>query len=294
MSNSTRKYEELVERHLDVCLRSGDEFMCRCWLHEDRSASLQFNVKSGLWICFSCGEKGNAKTFMRQFGGTFREPEVEVADIYAKLDMLDALKTPVKPSVLPEATLKRYSFPTDYWDGRGLSRDIQKVFDLGYDPMEDEAIIPVRNPNGGLMGVIRRRLAMDDGPKYMYYKGFPRKASLFASWLVAKSDTDHVAITEGALDAVSVWQAGVPAVAQYGSSLSREQVVLLRRLGITKITLFYDDDKAGREAVWTAIPLLRDFLVYVVSYPESDRKQDPGDLSPKQIARLVAQAKLIL
>lgn len=287
-------YSDLVKRHLDVSLKSGDEFMCRCWFHEDRSASLQFNVKSGLWICFSCGERGNAKTFIKHFGGTFREPEVEVADIYAKLDMLDALQTPVKAAVLPEATLKRYTFPTDYWDGRGLSRDIQKVFDLGYDPMEDEAIIPVRNSNGGLMGVIRRRLAMDDGPKYLYYKGFPRKTSLFASWLVAKSDTDAVVITEGALDAVAVWQAGIPAVAQYGSALSREQVILLRRLGITKITLFYDNDKAGQEAVWTAIPMLRDFLIYVVSYPETGRKQDPGGMTPDQIAKLVAGAKLIL
>lgn len=287
-------YTDLAEKYLDITLRSGDEYMARCWKHDDRSASLQFNVKNGLWICFSCGNKGNAKTLLREFGGTYREPEVDVADIYAKLDALEAIAGPQTPPTLPEATLRQYQFPTDYWDGRGLSKQVQDVFDLGYNPMDDEAIIPVRNMNGGLIGVIRRRLAMDDGPKYLYYKGFPRKTSLFASWLVAKSSTDHVAITEGSLDAVAVWQAGVPAVAQYGSSLSREQVVLLRRMGITRVTLFYDHDKAGQEAVWSAIPLLRDFLIYVVSYPDTPHKLDPGDLATSQIAKMVARAKLIL
>ena len=287
-------YSDVVDKYLDVSLKSGDEWMARCWFHEDRSASLQFNVKSGLWVCFSCGAKGNIKTFMREFGGTYREPEVEVADIYAKLDLLDAARTPVKAAVLPESTLRLYTFPTDYWDGRGLSRAIQRVFDLGYDPLEDDAIIPVRNIHGELTGVIRRRLDLTAMPKYLYYKGFPRKSSLFGSWLMAKSPDDHAVLVEGALDAIAVWQAGYSGLAQFGSSISKEQVALLRRLGVTTVTLFYDSDKAGQEANYQAIPMLRDFLVRVVSYDDTGRKEDPGGLKPEQIKRMVDQAKLLL
>lgn len=289
-----KDYSDVAEKYLDVTLRSGTEWMARCPFHDDSSASLQFNVEKGLYYCFACHAKGNIKTFLRHFGAQYRDPEVDVADIYAKLDLIDSVsKSPTKPSTLPESTLKRYAFPTDYWDGRGLSRAVQTAFDLGYDPIENDAIIPVRNINGELIGVIRRRLEKDAMPKYMYYKGFPRKTSMFASWLVAKKGTDHAVITEGSLDAVSVWQAGHPALAQYGSSISREQVVLLRRLGITRVTLFYDNDRAGREANLAAIPLLRDFLVYVVQYSDDDVK-DPGGMDNKTIRARIDGAKLIL
>lgn len=286
-----QRYAELVDKQLEVTLRSGDEYMCRCPKHDDRSASLQVNVVKGLFICFSCGWKGSIRTLL----GNIKEPEPEIADVLAILDAVDnATHAPERPTTLPEATLRRFGFPTTYWHDRGLTDATVALFQLGYDPMNNEAIIPVRNMNGGLIGVIRRLLEMDAHPKYLYYKGFPRKTSLFASWLVAKHATDHVVITEGAVDSMSVWDAGIPAVAQYGSSISREQVVLLRRMGIAKVTLFYDNDKAGREATLTAIPLLRDFLVYAVSYPDSAGKIDPGGMPADQIRGYVDRATLIL
>lgn len=289
-----KDYSDVAEKYLEVTLRSGNEWMARCPFHDDSSASLQFNIEKGLYYCFACHAKGNIKTFLRHFGGNYREPEVDVADIYAKLDLIDSVsKSPVSHPVLPESTLKRYTFPTDYWASRGLSKAVQEAFDLGYDPIENEAIIPVRNIDGGLMGVIRRRLEAEYGPKYLYYKGFPRKTSLFASWLVNKRQTDHVAITEGSLDAVSVWQAGYPAVAQYGSSISPEQAILLRRLGINRVTLFYDNDNAGRDATLYAVRQLRDFMIYVVKYREDDPK-DPGSMNPSTIRERIDGAKLIL
>ena len=306
-------YAKIAEANLDVVLRSGDEWMCKCPYHEDRSPSLQFNVAKGLWVCFSCQRKGNAKTL---FGEGFREPEPDIEAVIAQLNMIEAA-TKVKPRpVLSESVLKRYSFPTDYWHDRGFSDTIIKAFQLGYDPIEDDAIIPVRYPDGGLIGVIRRKLASDWGPKYMYPKNFPRKTTMFGAWLVAKAQTDHVVVVEGSVDAMAVWAAGIPAVAQYGSSISREQVVMLRRLGINRVTLFYDNDKAGFHANHVALgmpdlncpscenilqsrhhrqmePLLRDFLVYTVKYRLNDPK-DPGDMGRRIVRNRVDDAVLIL
>lgn len=69
--------------------------------------------------------------------------------------------------------------------------------------------------------------------------------------------------------------------------------MLLRRLGIARITLFYDNDAAGREATLSAIPLLRDFLVYVVRYRKGDPK-DPGACSTDRVSELIKSAKLLL
>lgn len=287
-------YLELADRFLDVTLKSGDEYMAKCFVHEDSSASLQYNIKNGLWICFACGAKGNAKSLVRHFGGTYRDPEIDIADIYAKLALIDKeSKTDIVDSTVPESMLKRYTFPTEYWASRGFIQASIDAFDLGYDPLEDEAIIPIRNIDGKLKGFIRRQLGNSNAPRYMYPRGFPRKKSLFASWMVAKKQTDTVVITEGSLDAIKVWQAGYPAVGQYGSSLSIEQVVLLRRLGITKAILFFDDDKAGHKATETAIPLLRDFLTYRIRYQRGDAS-DPGAMDEATIQACIDDARLIL
>jgi len=305
-------YAKVAEDNLEVMIRSGDEWMCKCPYHEDRSPSLQFNVAKGLWICFSCQRKGNAKTL---FGEDFRPPEPDIESVLAQLDLIEAASHAQPVPLLSESILKRYNFPTDYWMNRGFSSTIIKAFQLGYDPLENDAIIPVRNVDGGLIGVIRRKLENDFGPKYMYPKHFPRKTTMFGSWLVAKATTDHVVIVEGSADAMAVWGAGVPSMAQYGSSLSREQVVLLRRLGIKRVTLFYDNDEAGLHANHIALatpdkgcdkcrnhlkhprdtmfPLLNDFLVSVVQYKMNDPK-DPGAMGRRIIVRRIDEARLIL
>lgn len=283
------KYEDIVERHFQVVLRSGDEFMCRCLKHEDQSASLQFNVAKGLFYCFSCHWAGNVKTLMRDMGETFRE-EVDVQDVLAALDAIEAqANTPTILKAMPESLLKRYQFPNDYWSGRGFTPTTIDTFSLGYDPMEDCAIIPVRNVQSQLIGVIRRRLADDGGPRYMYPKGFPRKTSLFGAHLVAKSVSDHVVLVEGSVDAMKVWQAGYQGLAQYGSSINPAQVRLLARLGVNHVTLFYDDDKAGWAATDIAMEALREFYVDVVMYRPSD-KSDPGAMTSKQIRSRIEHA----
>jgi DNA primase len=305
-------YAAIADANLEVVIRSGDEWMCKCPYHEDRSPSLQFNVAKGLWICFSCQRKGNAKTL---FGDKFREPEPDIEAVLAQLDLIESVQNEAPRKVLSESVLKRYSFPTDYWTERGFSSTIIKAFQLGYDPLENDATIPVRYMDGGLIGVIRRKLENDFGPKYMYPKGFPRKTTMFGSWMVAKTSTDHVVVTEGSVDAMAVWAAGIPAVGQYGSSISREQVMLLRRLGIQRVTLFYDNDEAGFHANHIALglpsvecpkcqthienprnkmyPLLEGFLVSVVRYKMNDLK-DPGAMGRRIIRNRVDDAVLVL
>lgn len=288
MASTKGKYEDLVERHFQVVLRSGDEFMCRCLKHEDSSASLQFNVEKGLFYCFSCHWAGNVKTLTRELGESFRET-VDVSDVLKRLDALDEQAKQVAFKPLPETVLRRYDFPTDYWAGRGFTDTTIDVFNLGYDPLENCATIPVRTMSGGLLGVIRRRLINDGGPRYLYPKGFPRKTSLFGSWLVAKSVSEHAVLVEGSVDAMSVWQSGHQGLAQYGSSLNPAQVRLLGQLGVQHVTLFFDNDKAGWAATDIAADLLRDFYVDVVRYRRSDPK-DPGAASSRRVRQMIDSA----
>ena len=104
---------------------------------------------------------------------------------------------------------------------------------------------------------------------------------------------DHVVITEGPLDAVKVWQAGYDAVAQYGSSLADGQVDVLRGLGVYRVTLFYDNDRAGKMAARQAMDVLPDFLVATVSYRRLPYK-DPGEMPEGVIANVIEDAEVRL
>jgi hypothetical protein len=247
------KYESFADKHLSVVNRSGDEYMVRCVVHDDANASMQFNVESGLWLCFGCGAAGNIRSLERELGIRATEDAADLGDVYAKLDALKNPDAPILP-VKDEMYLRRYQIPTRYWtDERGFEPRTIAAFDLGYDPVGDfmgpYVTIPIRNVNGGLLGVIKRYLAKDAELRYRYPKGFKRSENLFGSWMVEKDPTAHtVVLTEGAIDAMKVWQAGFPAMAIYGSSLSKTQVRLLNRLGVQKVVLLFDNDKAGWKA----------------------------------------------
>lgn len=318
MSGRMFRYEAIIEQHFQVTLRSGEEFMARCIWHGDSTSSLQINAESGLFICFTCGMKGNAKTLLRELGLQYADVEVDVQDLLQRIAALSAPDTaPVLP-VLNESYLKRYAIPTKYWEARGITLATQVQFGLGYDPIDDFLTIPLRDVNGGLLGVIRRYMGKDveNSQRYRYPKGFKRSQNLFASWLVEQDpDADTVVLVEGSLDAVKVWQAGYPAMAIYGSSLSASQVRVLRRLGVGKVVLMFDDDKAGIKATDSCLghhthtehgrkveeykpetDLSREFLVYRTDYGNLGKKSprrpsDPGAMSHDEIDHMLTKAR---
>lgn len=304
------RYADFAGKHLDITVVSGGEAMCRCIVHDDSKASMQFNLNTGLWVCFACGEGGNLKRLCRELGiSIVADPEPDIQELIKKLDLLRMPSRKAgQPEPLDESHLTRYRFPTDYWTGRGFTDETIAAFDLGFDPMHDLVSIPVRDEHGRLLGVIKRYLDPDAELRYRYPKGFSRSQNLFASWLIEQAATDLVVICEGAVDAMKVWQAGFPAVAQYGSSIGPAQVRLLRRLGVGQVVLFFDNDKAGRKAEACAqgakfhlrkgrtikeydpaLDLRRGFLLSKVRYSRS-MPSDPGAMCDDQIVSAIDQA----
>jgi DNA primase len=295
-------YEKLADRMFDVRLRSGDEWSVLCPLHQDHTPSFSVNVRSGLYYCHVCKRGGHINKLASDRGFAPAD-DLDASLVYLR-DQLDAIKEGLDDEddeddtdtydglkIVDESLLRRYEFDTDYWRvQRKLSDQTIAVFQLGYDPLTSRPTIPLRSVSGDLLGVIVRKL---DGsfPKYKNPPGFTRTTALFGSWLYDQlpADVTEVAIVEGPVDAIKCWQAGVPALAQFGSSLSEDQVDLLHRLGVYTVTLFYDNDKGGYDATLHALPLLGEFRVKLVGY-ESSRQSDPGKVSDKGIRRLTKNA----
>lgn len=260
-------YEHIADRYLDVVLRGPTELMCKCPLC-DGDASLQFNTEKGLWICFRCGQGGTAKRLVKLIGGTYADPEVSVQVLQTALDNLqNPKKSQQSKKVFNENWLLRFEgdSPDGYWANRGFTKASQQKWGLGYDPLSNKATIAYRNSSGELLGIIYRRLD-NEFPRYLYPKGFDRGGSIYGSWEIMHSRSHAIAIVEGSTDCIWLDQCGWTAGAQYGSSITKRQVQLLRKLGIKSVTLFYDYDEAGRKAEEQAVKMLSGFFLYRVKW----------------------------
>lgn len=232
------KWERLIQSHFDVVGTSGDEFICRCPWHQDgNKPNLYVNGVKGLYLCHSCNAKGHLSALEDDL------PPLDTSDVR---NLLKALQKPAEAArTYPESWLAQFTPYHEEWDRRGLSKFIQEKFDLGYDPITNALTIPVRNRYGKLTGVVRRTLEKSKSiPRYHYPRGFRNSETVFGLWLVKQRHT-KIAVVEGAIDAISCWDARVPAVAIMGSRIHDGQVEQLARHGVRHVVLMLDNDPAG-------------------------------------------------
>lgn len=62
-------YEEIVSKYIDDYKIRRDELICLCPFHDEDTPSFNFNIETGLFKCFGCGESGNAVTFVAKMEG---------------------------------------------------------------------------------------------------------------------------------------------------------------------------------------------------------------------------------
>lgn len=311
---------EFVERHLVVQQRSDDEWSVLCPIHSDNNASMRINIAKGVFYCHGCHVRGTLSKLAWTLKLPYRRlnsQEAGMSTLMAKLGKLREGGITTAPAAFwEEKRLDRYrSVQTPWWTdqpraGCGFTANTIDSFDLGYDPIEEQAIIPIRDMHGRLLGVTRRNLGRDSRIKYKDPKGFDKSGNLFAAWFLPQVTAHYVVLVEGPKDCMKVWQAGHPSVAQYGSYITPEQIRILRHLGITTVITMYDNDEGGRTA-WRASrgiittlargakkhhydPSrdLRRFFITKRAAWRTDHK-DPGETPEKEIDKMVRRAPYI-
>lgn len=243
---SKHKYGSFVDSYMKVAGRAGEEWTVSCPVHPDRNPSCSINVRTGAWICYSCGARGGIKHLERIFRA--RATGGSVSDDY--LDGLreraaEVINRPRVEStnIYPEAWLNQFDQPTDYWRKRGFGSPFASHWRLGYDTEHHAATIPLRTLKGEVIGVIRRYLSKKAKPRYKYPSGLRISQYVWGLW--EPREQPFVVITEGSVDALAMWQAGIPAVALLGSRVSDRQARIIRSIGAREIISALDNDKAG-------------------------------------------------
>src|SRR6185369_15763495 len=129
---------------------------------------------------------------------------------------------------------------------------------------ENQLIIPFQNEKGEIVAFTSRKIETSGDVtqnKYLHlpnYENYQKSHFLYNYFRVKKmTEVDFCYLVEGFFDAISLTQAGINnCLASLGTSLSRQQINLLKKLK-KKIVLFLDGDTAGQQAtIKLAIALL--------------------------------------
>jgi DNA primase len=145
-----------------------------------------------------------------------------------------------------------------------------------YDRFRGRIIFPIFNLSEKVVGFGGRALG-EEVPSYinspettLYHKS----NSLYGLHLSRKaiSRQEEAIVVEGYIDVIALFQAGVKnVVGSLGTSLTREQLRLIRRYG-HQIVIVYDSDDAGIEAALRGIDLslAEGFYVRITSLPKGE------------------------
>ena len=155
-------------------------------------------------------------------------------------------------------------------------------------------VVPLFHPEDGLVGFYGRRIDPNSKVRHLFLPGPKRAVFGYQALEAAKS----VYVTEGPLDALSLWLVGLrPVTCVFGVSggLTEELEKFLRASSVTELRLCFDDDNSGRQGLKKVLDQVGDrFKVSQVLLPAGS---DPNDILVREgpdMLRTFAQCLKVL
>lgn len=213
---------------------SGQEVMVVCPYHDDHNPSATFNVRTGLFYCFTCNKGANISQLSAHLG--VPEPMWSTSGFVPSMHVNgEDINWFVKWSHA------RLASPDSYLDSRGVSNFAVGLFDIRHDA--EGVMFPIkRRPGDHPIGM---QIRYYDGPTR--YRTFGTKLPLwpFQLWPPQRSLTRYV-ITEGVFGTLRCREFGINAFATMGASVSKAGWGALAPFGRSMV-VFFDGDRAGRK-----------------------------------------------
>ena len=197
----------------------------------------------------------------------------------------------VKP--ISEKILSYYlPYPNKMFEDDNISLDVQKEFEIGYDPCSNYITIPIRDSLGSLVGVKGRYLGEPDEyhTKYTYIERCNKGKILYGYWqnkdYIKCSKYVYIVESEKAIQQL-VTMGVRSCVSTGGKTISKYQVEEITRTGCTPIFAF-DKDVDENELKDIASMFMDGITIYaIIDYNDIlDEKESPSD-NPEKWSSLV-------
>ncbi|WP_339273806.1 toprim domain-containing protein [Paenibacillus sp. FSL W8-0426] len=181
------------------------------------------------------------------------------------------LRVKLKPPSLPERPkpidVSAYvAEEVPYLTERGISPEVQRMFNCGFDGAKNAVVMPWHDPAGV---TINAKWRATWSKAFWYAKGgAPVRNMIYGIHLVYARGIKRVIITESETDAMYLWSCGFPAVAVGGSTLTDNQAEMLRMSPASEIVIGTDNDAAGEKLREEIAAKMRGYCaVYDVRWP---------------------------
>lgn len=182
---------------------------------------------------------------------------------------------------LDENELVKYQYYHKYMWKRKLTPEIVDRFEVGFDPVGDRLIFPVRDDKGRLLCITSRNVK---NKFFTLPEG--KKKPVYLLYYIKQQNMKSVAICESQINALYLWSIGIPAVALFGTG-SSYQYELLKKSGVRSFNLYFDGDTAGYAGSRKFKQAMPDDVL-ITTYRLPDGK-DVNDLSPEEIFNLPSE-----
>jgi len=266
------------------------DFLVFCPFHGNhRTPAGEVDKESGIFFCFSCHKTCDLIEFvMHTSGRTYFEAARYIKDkeVATSLETQIDKKLDAEPEWVEfdEFTIKRLNNAAlespramRYLNGRLITDESVRKFQLGYSDKRDMITIPVHSPTGMCVGFVGRSV---EGKEFKNSPKLPKSKTLFNLNRIKTSRMVYV--VESSFDAIRLDQCGMPAVATLGASVNSTQIELLQKY-FNEVFVIADNDEAGSG--------MKDRLVEKlgsrVSVIKLDNKyKDIGDMDDESIKQL--------
>lgn len=226
---------------------------------DERNPSFAVNLENGTFIdSGGDGEwrKGNFVKLLSFINSeSYEETESRLISLYSpQYAELDELKLPdisewvyegKAPKTFNKSELEPYAFRHPYLENRGIPANVQRAFDIGFEPETNSVVIPWHNAQGEIVSWKHRRV---NSKVFWYVKGGqPIRNHLYGIHWVVKRGFKEVWIVESEIDALTLWSKGIPAVAIGTTVLNNAKKDVLLKAGIQSVVIATDNDDGGRK-----------------------------------------------
>lgn len=266
------------------------DFLIFCPFHGNhRTPAGEVDKSSGIFFCFSCHKACDlVELIMHTSGRTYFESVRYIKNKETASTIEDDINKQllVKPQFVEfdEFTIKRLNNAAleapraaRYYQGRMITKESVRKFQLGYSETQDMVTIPVHTPDGMCVGFVGRSI---EGKEFKNTPKLPKSKVLFNLHRVKTSRTVYV--VESSFDAIRLDQCGMPAVATLGASVNGTQIELLQKY-FNDVIVIADNDEAGGNMK----DKLVDKLGSRVTVLQLDKQyKDIGDMDDESIKKL--------
>lgn len=196
---------------------------------------------------------------------------------------IDDDNTPLKP--IPDHVLSYYyPYVNDMFKNDGISYEIQRLFEIGYDDQTNRITIPIRDELNNLVGVkgrLFKKELKEDDLKYLYIEPCNRSKILYGLNVALPyiQQKGFVYVVESEKGVLQLWSMGIyNCVATGGKKVSQNQIDMLSRLCVDIIFCF-DKDVEQTELEELADRFIESVNIYAIIDKNNilEEKESPSD-----------------